>query len=94
MPSGVSESPRTPKARKELTLADKVKLIRESEATKKGVRALAEQFNCGKTQVSTILKHKLEYLTAFDENGPKDYQQTIWNISEKPRKSYSNMLSM
>ena len=55
-----------------MTFADKVKLIQESEATKKGVRALAEQFNCGKTQVSTILKCKLEYLTAFEENGPKD----------------------
>ena len=61
MPTG--NASRTP--RRELSLTDKVKLIRESEATKKSVRVLAEQFKCGKTQVSTILKRKLDYLTSY-----------------------------
>ena len=61
MPPG--NASRTP--RRELSLTDKVKLIRESEATKKSVCVLAEQFKCGKTQVST-------YLTAFEENADKD----------------------
>lgn len=42
-----------PKIRKELTLREKVQLIHQSEG--KSHRALAQEFNIGKTQVSFFL---------------------------------------
>ena len=55
---------------KELTLAEKVELIKASSGTSQ--RKLAEQFGCGKTQVSNILKRKAEYMTAYTDNQRTD----------------------
>ena len=70
----------TPRREHSLTdMANKVKLTRESKATKKSVCVLTEQFICGKTQVSMILKHKLDYLTAFEKNADKDRKRLSVN---------------
>ena len=55
-----------PKSRKELSLKDKVQLIRNSEG--KTHRQLAEKYGIGKTQVGTILKRKAEFMSAIDDN--------------------------
>ena len=55
------------RVRKELALEDKVKLIKKYDSCKIGHRALAEQFQIGKTQVQCILKRKREYLDAYEE---------------------------
>ena len=50
--------------RKELTLKEKVDLIKLSDGKK---RQLAETFGIGKTQVQTILKRKAELLDGYYE---------------------------
>ena len=59
--AGMARSPK----RRELSLKDKVQLIKESKG--KSQRALAEIFKVGKTQVQQILKRKAEYMTTFEE---------------------------
>ena len=58
------------RARNELTLAEKVRLIRFSAATRKGHRQIGEEFKIGKTQVGTILKNKQKILDRFRSSGP------------------------
>lgn len=48
--------------RKRLTLAQKIEIIKFVDTENIGVRAVAEKFNIGKTQVSDILKNR-EYLS-------------------------------
>jgi len=55
--------------RKRLTLAQKIEIIKFVEAENVGVRAVAEKFNIGKTQVSDILKNKVYLLQTFVEQG-------------------------
>ncbi|XP_064633669.1 tigger transposable element-derived protein 6-like [Lineus longissimus] len=59
-------------ARRELQLQDKIKLIKAMDSEGKSCRQLAEMFDIGKTQVSTILKRKAEYLDAYEENAPTE----------------------
>lgn len=55
--------------RKRLTLAQKIEIIKFVEAENIGVRAVAEKFNIGKTQVSDILKNKVYLSQTFVEQG-------------------------
>ena len=64
--AGVAQSPQ----RRELSLKEKVQLIKESKG--KSQRALAEIFKVGKTQVQQILERKAEYMTSFEENFPSE----------------------
>ena len=55
--------------RVELTLQDKINLIKESESfPKPSQKSLSEKFGVGKTTVSDILKRKSEYLANFESN--------------------------
>ena len=58
--------------RRELSLEDKCRLIREKESGGKSCRELAEIFSIGKSQVSQIIARKAEYLKAYEENTPAD----------------------
>ena len=58
--------------RRELPLEDKCRLIREKESGGKSCRELAEIFSIGKSQVSQIMKRKVEYLEGYEENAPGD----------------------
>ena len=60
--------------RNDLTLAKKYEVIKEAEKNKTiGVCKLAENFGCGKTQISTILKNKerIEELYASNASGQR-----------------------
>lgn len=57
------------KERKHVTLKEKVKVIRTSEANLKlPLRELADRFSCGKMQIAGILKAKAEILAIYEEN--------------------------
>ena len=56
---------RNVKKRNDLSLQQKVSVIKASEP-KPSIRKLAEEFNCGKTQISTILQNKHEILDMYD----------------------------
>ena len=64
--AGMAQSPK----RRELSLKEKVQLIKESKG--KSQRALAEIFKVGKIQVQQILKRKAEYMTASEESSPSE----------------------
>lgn len=55
--------------RKRLTLAQKIEIIKFVEAENVGIRAVAEKFKIGKTQVSDILKNKLYLSQTSMEQG-------------------------
>lgn len=55
--------------RKRLTLAQKIEIIKFVETENVGVRAVAEKFNIGKTQVSDILKNKVSLSKTYMEQG-------------------------
>ena len=84
------------KGRVELSLEDKVKLIKKYENQKIGHRALAQEFLCGKTQVQTVLKRKREFLDAYEENvnpstkrlcrhGEFELNDMLWDWFQKVR---------
>ena len=84
------------KGRVELSLEDKVKLIKKYENQKIGHRALAQEFGCGKTQVQTVLKRKREFLDAYEENvnpstkrlcrrGEFELNDMLWDWFQKVR---------
>ena len=58
--------------RRELSLEDKCRLIREKESGGKSCRELVKIFSIGKSQVSLIIRRKAEYLRAYEENAPAD----------------------
>ena len=62
------DTKKTKMSRKELTLDQKVELIKVHDKSKKSLRHLADQFNIGKTSVQNILKRKAEVLDAYEEN--------------------------
>ena len=61
-------SPPQKRRRMELTLTDKVNLIKEAESTKMTRQQLGEKFGIGKTTVTDIIKKKDQYLKQFEEN--------------------------
>lgn len=58
--------------RKRLNLAQKIDIIKFAEEHRIGVRAVAEKFNIGKTQVSEIIKNKIYLSQTFVEEGSKN----------------------
>ena len=53
----------------ELTLQDKINLIKEAESfPKPSQKSLSEKFGVDKTTFSAILKRKSEYLANFESN--------------------------
>ena len=55
--------------RKHLTLENKVKIISYAEENPKvGIRAIAETYGIGKTQVSNILRSKVSIKAAYESN--------------------------
>ncbi|KAL2082547.1 hypothetical protein ACEWY4_022365 [Coilia grayii] len=61
--------------RMELTLTDKVNLIKEAESTKMTRQQLGEKFGIGKTTVTDIIKKKDQYLKQFEENADGSRQR-------------------
>ena len=62
--------------RSELSLAEKVEVIKNSEG--KSHRQLAEKFGIGRTQVSSILKRKAELMKTVEENGPATMKRVTY----------------
>ena len=59
--------------RKELTLREKVKVIEfKKKNPRVGIRAKAEHFKCGRTQVHTVLTNQEKLLQQFAGNGNAD----------------------
>ncbi|XP_065832947.1 tigger transposable element-derived protein 6-like [Oscarella lobularis] len=55
--------------RNDLTLETKHEVVKFAERNPKlGLRKLAEQFKCGKTQISTILQNKADIVKLYEEN--------------------------
>ena len=55
--------------RKHLTLKQKIEVIQEAKKNPKlGVRGLCQRFNCGKTQIATVLKEKEQLLALYESN--------------------------
>ena len=55
--------------RNELPLQKKVDLINKADANPSfGIRKLAELFECGRTQVSVILKSRVKFLDLYESN--------------------------
>ena len=58
-----------PQGKNTLTLKKKVEVIKAAESNPKlGVRKLAELYDCGKTQISCILKEKQSILELYEAN--------------------------
>ena len=65
------------KKRNDLSLQQKVSVIKASEKVPKpSIRKLAEEFNCGKTQISTILQNKHEILDMYETNASGEIYHT------------------
>ena len=72
---------------KTLDLADKVKVIRLYEKTGKGSRALAAEFNVGKTQIQGILKRKPDLESRGTKDGSSSshavfQEESIWRLTQ------------
>ena len=65
---GMSLSILKGKSKNTLTLKKKVEVIKAAAESHVGVRRLAEQFNCGRTQISSILKSKEAILELYESN--------------------------
>ena len=70
------------KKRVHLSLETKVKVIKKS-AQHPGitVRTLAEEFKCGKTQISDILKCKESILAAYESNASTSKKASVEHLS-------------
>ena len=65
----VTGSATSSKKRNDFSLQQNVSVIKASEKVPKpSIRKLAEEFNCGKTQISTILQNKHEILDVYETN--------------------------
>ncbi|KAL2077796.1 hypothetical protein ACEWY4_027300 [Coilia grayii] len=62
--------------RMELTLTDKVNLIKEAESTKMRRQQLGEKFGIGKTTVTDIIKKKNQYLKQFEDGSRQRVKTT------------------
>ena len=72
-------APPTKRRRRELTLADKIKLIKESESASLPMKRLAIKYGIGKLTVSDIIKRKADYIGQFEANagsGRQRFNQT------------------
>jgi len=65
------------KKRNDLNLQQKVSVIKMyKKELQPSVRQLADQFNCGKTQINTILQNKAEILAMYESNASGEICQT------------------
>ena len=73
------------KKRNDLTLQQKVSVIKAyKKELQPTVRKLAEKFNYGKTQISTILKNKVEMIDLYEPNSSGEVCHTIkWMRNSK-----------
>ena len=56
-------------ARNELSLAKKYDVVKLAQKNPSlGIRKIAEYFDCGKTQISRILKKKSEIVEQYEKN--------------------------
>ena len=70
--------------RKHLTLKTKIEVIKAAESDPRlTLRALAERFDCSKTQIGTTLKKKEQYLEQYESN----LSSTAIQLRQKARKS-------
>ncbi|RWS01218.1 major centromere autoantigen B-like protein, partial [Dinothrombium tinctorium] len=53
--------------RKFLTLEEKIQVIEKKNSSQLGIRTLAEEFGCGRTQINNILKNQNELLKQYEE---------------------------
>ena len=68
----------TLKKRNELSLGKKYELVRVAEKNPKlGVRKLAEYFECGKTQVCSILKNKDSIVEKYENNASSEMRRSL-----------------
>ena len=59
------------KRKNTLTLEEKIRVIKcAEESPSLGTRVLAEKFNCGRTQIQTILKNKSSIKVQFETHTP------------------------
>jgi hypothetical protein len=86
--------PLSKRRRVELTLQEKINLIKESESfPKPSQKSFSEKFGVGKTTVSDILKRKSEYLANFESNenvqkfrfGNKSKHDLMWDWCRQAR---------
>ena len=75
--------------RNDLTLQQKFKVIKAAEKDKKlGVRKLSQMFNCGKTQISGVLKNKAKIEELYMAN----VSEERYHIGKRVRESkYSEL---
>jgi hypothetical protein len=66
--TAISNKQRTMKTYKTLTLAEKIQVIESRKTLNTSMRKLANQFDCGRNQISLILLHQDEYLKEYEEN--------------------------
>ena len=83
--------------RKDLSLADKIKVISEYEKSGKSYRRLADEYGVGRTQIQQTIKRKAEYMTAYEDNSlscrkslctrliSDDLENSVWSWFEKAR---------
>ncbi|RWR99099.1 tigger transposable element-derived protein 6-like protein [Dinothrombium tinctorium] len=55
------------KKRKFLTLEEKIQVIEKKNSSLLGIRALAEEFGCGRTQINNFLKNQNELIKQYEE---------------------------
>ncbi|XP_070573829.1 tigger transposable element-derived protein 4-like [Ptychodera flava] len=60
--------PPSKRRRTELSLADKVKLIKDAESTRLTRQQLGQKYGIGKTTATDIIRKKAEYLRQYEEN--------------------------
>ena len=70
-----SASSKSGTSRNGLTLKEKYSVIKESDKhAKPDIKAIAKQFNCGKTQVYTILQKRASIVEMYESNASDDIQ--------------------
>ena len=70
----------TGQKRTHLSLEKKVEVIRKSKDNPIGLRALAEIFQCSKTQICAILKKKESILASYKSNASTSKKNTKFEV--------------
>ena len=81
--SGEAMATVTKEKRNDLTLELKYEVVRTAEReTKISIRKLADMFQCGKTQISTILKDKDRIIELYEKNASGQMCHTRKRVRE------------
>ena len=70
------------KKRVHLSLEKKIEVIKAAEKGNSSIRSLAQEFDCGQTQIAEILKKKNDILAVYSSNASKSKQVTRPKQSE------------